>query len=126
MGQDHLNNYDTMSEMSLTQGYRESQFGFNLMPDLPAFKMGMNSFFQGIWLIFLENFYRQERDDRSFKDFDDSRTDDTLSRTDGPEDQIQNIATFLPQALTDELNLDSLNFGKTKWRGNVMWSLRQK
>ena len=62
----------------------------------------------------IENFYRQERDDRSFKDFDESRTEDTLSRNEGPEDQIQNIATFLPQALTDELNFDSLNFGKTK------------
>jgi len=93
-------NFDTMSEMSMPNGYRESQFGFNILPDLPAFKM--------------ENFYRQERDDRSFKDFDESRTEDTLSRNEGPEDQIQNIATFLPQALTDELNFDSLNFGKTK------------
>ena len=39
-GNDHFNNNDTLSEISLTQGYRESQFGFNLMPDLPAFKMG--------------------------------------------------------------------------------------
>lgn len=62
----------------------------------------------------IENFYRHERDDRSFKDFDDSRTEDTMSRNEGPEDQIQNIATFLPQALTDELNLDNLGFGKMK------------
>lgn len=62
----------------------------------------------------IENFYRHERDDRSFKDFDDSRTEDTMSRNEGPEDQIQNIATFLPQALTDELNLDTLGLGKMK------------
>jgi len=37
-----------------------------------------------------------------------------LSRNEGPEDQIQNIATFLPQALTDELNLDTLPIGKMK------------
>jgi len=40
MGNDNMQNFDTFSEMSLTHGYRESQFGFNLMPDLPAFKMG--------------------------------------------------------------------------------------
>ena len=34
------------------------------------------------------------------------------SKYDSSEDQIQNIATFLPQALTDELNLDDL--GKKK------------
>lgn len=61
----------------------------------------------------LENFYRHERDDRSFRDIDD-RSEDTLSRNDGPDDQIQNIGTFLPQVLTDELNLDSLTYGKSK------------
>lgn len=44
MGQDHLANFDTLSEMSLTHGFRESQFGFSHMPDLPAFKPGKRIF----------------------------------------------------------------------------------
>lgn len=39
-GQDNYHN-DAMSEISMTGGYRESQFGFNLLPDVPAFRMGI-------------------------------------------------------------------------------------
>jgi len=63
----------------------------------------------------MENFYRRDRDDRSYKEFDDSRTEDSMSsKADPSEDAINNLGTFLPKAVTDELNLDSLNLGK-KW-----------
>jgi len=42
-------NFDTMSEMSMPNGYRESQFGFNILPDLPAFKMGKKFFIKKIF-----------------------------------------------------------------------------
>ncbi len=39
-GPDVLNNFDTVSEHSLPQGYRESSFGFNYMPESQPFRMG--------------------------------------------------------------------------------------
>eukprot|EP01016_Furgasonia_blochmanni_P039353 TRINITY_DN4879_c0_g7_i1.p1 TRINITY_DN4879_c0_g7~~TRINITY_DN4879_c0_g7_i1.p1 ORF type:complete len:429 (+),score=110.30 TRINITY_DN4879_c0_g7_i1:91-1287(+) len=38
MRDDNLNNYDTLSQYSLPQGYRHSEFSFNMTPDYDAFK----------------------------------------------------------------------------------------
>jgi len=98
-GPDNLNNFDTMSEHSLAQGFRESQFGFNVIPESQPFRM--------------DAFYRHDRDDRSYKEFDEDKTEDSSSsKYDASEDQIQNIGTFLPQALTDELNFTNLGSKK--------------
>ena len=39
LNSDNLN-FDTASQISLADGYRESEFGYNHIPDIPAFSMG--------------------------------------------------------------------------------------
>jgi len=96
---DNLNNFDTMSQLSMPQGARESEFGFNFIPDLPAFK--------------IESLYRRDlSESMSEKSFDDSKSEYSVSSR-REDDSIQNLATFLPQAImgSDDLNFTTLQIG---------------